>query len=347
MNRTPKSQDTHLEQAARWLVRSKDKDFSANDRKMLAEWLAQDPANRAAFEEIGGVWDHVGAIEHLFVSENNPLRSHIPPSDGGLKKNKTRKGLFAKLFPGNMKPAAAVAAMVILILLCLPAIKDRFFDQPDSFFTYATARGEQKTVALSDGSFLRINVGTRLSVYITGDRRQVEMGNGEVFFDVTPDPDRPFEVKIPTGQLQVLGTAFNVKSRAGHVAVDVDHGRVRVEGKPASPGKADIRDVVLTAGQGVDILPSGRIKGERRSDIGQVLAWQRQQVVFRNTPVSRVLDELALYHNVKIRLLADGLEAKGITGTFDMGTLDQTLGIIAMAASLKIERGSDGTITLY
>lgn len=347
MNRTPKSEDKHLEQAARWLVRSKDKDFSANDRKMLAEWLAQDPANRRAFEEIGGVWAHVGAVEHLFASENKALHSHMPPSDDGFKKNKTREGLFSKIFPGWMKPAAAGTAMVILILLCMPVIKDRFFDQPESFLTYATVKGEQKTVALSDGSSLKLNVGTSLSVYMTGERRQVEMGNGEVFFDVTPDPDRPFEVKIPTGQLQVLGTAFNVKSRAGHVAVDVDHGRVRVKGKPASPGEAAIGDVVLTAGQGVDILPSGRIKGKRRSKIGQVLAWQRQQVVFRNTPVSRVLDELALYHDVKIRLLAHGLEAKGITGTFDMSTLDQTLGIVAMAASLKIEKGADGTITLY
>jgi ferric-dicitrate binding protein FerR (iron transport regulator) len=41
------------------------------------------------------------------------------------------------------------------------------------------------------------------------------------------------------------------------------------------------------------------------------------------------------------------LEVKGITGTFDMRNLDQTLEVIMAATSLKAERQADGTITLY
>ena len=177
--------------------------------------------------------------------------------------------------------------------------------------------------------------------------RQVEMSEGEVFFEVKPDLDRPFEVSTANGLVRVLGTAFNVKSHRGQVTVDVEHGRVQVRDDPKGPGDMRVKGMTLVSGQGVDINSSGRLAGLRSSDIKQVLAWQKQQAVFRNTPVGEVLHELELYHNVRVKLAFGELEEKGITGTFDMRNLEQTLGVIVAAASLKIEKESDGTITLY
>ena len=177
--------------------------------------------------------------------------------------------------------------------------------------------------------------------------RQVEMSEGEVFFEVKPDLDRPFEVSTANGLVRVLGTAFNVKSRRGQVTVDVEHGRVQVRDDPKGPGDMRVKGMTLVSGQGVDINSSGRLAGLRSSDIKQVLAWQKQQAVFRNTAVGEVLHELELYHNVRVKLAFGELEEKGITGTFDMRNLEQTLGVIVAAASLKIEKESDGTITLY
>lgn len=338
-----------LEQAARWLARSKDKDFSPDDRKMLTAWLEEDPANRSAFEEIGGIWAQVGAVEHLFAAENeNECRDGLV-AGSGLEQPKIGKGLpfLSGIFAGNMRLAAAGIAVALLILLCLPMIKGRSSEPKGSVTTYTTAKGEQKSVTLRDGSVLEMNVGSEISVYMSDALRRVEMSEGEVFFEVSRNPARPFEVILPTGRVRVLGTGFNVKSRAGNVAVDVEYGRVRVEDNPISPREAHNKNIILTAEQGVDITPSGRLTNLRPSRIKQVLAWQRGQMVFENTPVGQVLDELALYHHVKIRLVADGLEEKGITGTFDMRDLDRTLSIIALATSLTIEQEIDGTIKLY
>lgn len=342
------SQNKRLEQAARWLVRSKDKDFSSEDWKMLTDWLEADPANRAAYEELGDVWEQVGAAAHTLPLSADERTAHreVPVDSHRTEKQQNVKGPFRQIFSWNMRIALAGAVMAMGILLCLPAIRSYFLERTGTFKTYTTANGEQKQVTLEDGSVLKINVGSMLSVCMNNHRRQVELGEGEVFFDVAPDPARPFEVKLPTGWIQVLGTGFNVKNRAGHVSVDVDHGRVWVKDNSVSPKEIYIDSVTLTAGQGVDIRPSGRLAERRSSDIAEVLAWQRQQVVFRNVPVGRVLDELALYHHVKINLVAIGLEERGITGTFNMQNLDRTLNIIAMAASLKIEKADDGSITL-
>lgn len=172
------------------------------------------------------------------------------------------------------------------------------------------------------------------------------MNNGEVFFTVTPDPGRPFEVRTSRGMVRVLGTAFNVKDRQGRVAVDVDHGRVEVRDAPKGSGDKRIRTLTLVSGQGTNIDSTGRLAPVRTSNIQQVLAWQQRQVVFKNTPVSNVLYELAFYHKVNIKLANDDLGQKKVTGTFDMNNLEQTLRIIATAASLQMKKDTGGTITL-
>ena len=342
------SRNKRLEQAAHWLVRSQDKDFTSDNQKQLSTWLEKDPANCAAFEEMGGVWKQVGTLEHIFASEEECKRSETSVSQYGIKKSTVLNNVFSCIFPGHGRVIMAGAIMVMLALLCLPSLNNYFyFEQPETVYMYTTAAGEQKTVTLSDGSVLEINVGTSLSVHMSKRYRQVEMNDGEVFFQVKSDPDRPFEVRTSSGMVRVLGTAFNVKNRRERVTIDVDHGRVLVKDNPRGPGDMRVKGTTLESGQGVDINASGRLTELRSSDIKQVLAWRQQQAVFKNTPVSEVLHELELYHNINIRLIPEKMEEKGITGTFNMSNLEQTLGVIVTAASLRLEKKADGTITLY
>ena len=333
------AKDDRLEQAARWLVRSQDKDFTPEDKKRMTAWLDEDPANYEAFQEMRRIWEHIGVLTPIFAPIS--IHPHKAKRFAGLKALLSR---FAK--PKN-RLAIAVAALAVLVLLCLPVFRTYFSEQAVTVHAYKTATGEQKTVTLSDGSVLRMNVRSALSVSMSKRERQVELNEGEVFFVVASAPDRPFEVRTPNGLVRVLGTAFNVKSRTGRVAVDVQNGRVLVRDAPSGTGDMRVRGVTLVAGQGVDIDPSGRLSRLRPSDMKQVLAWQNRQALFKNTPLGEVLRDLELYHDVRVKLAFPELEAKGITGSFDMGNIDQTLEVIMAAASLKAEKEADGTITLY
>ena len=68
--------------------------------------------------------------------------------------------------------------------------------------------------------------------------------------------------------------------------------------------------------------------------------------MFKNTPLISVLQELALYHNVNIKLALKDLGQKRVTGTFDMHNLEQTLKVILTAASIQMKTDTSGTITL-
>ena len=341
------SKNDRLEQATRWLVRSQDRDFTPEDKKLMAAWLEENPANREAFEEMGGVWEHIGVLGHVFAPEKEYKRPKILVRHRKAERFTGLKALLSRFSEPKIRAAIALTAMAVLVLLCLPVFRAYFSEQAEAVHAYKTMIGEQKTLTLGDGSVLKMNVKSALSIRMSNKRRQVEMSEGEVFFVVAADTNRPFEVRTPNGLVRVLGTAFNVKSRSGRVAVDVERGHVLVKDAPKGPGDMRAGGVTLVAGQGVDIDPSGRLSRLRPSDMKQVLAWQNRQALFKNTPLGEVLRDLELYHDVRVKLAFPELEAKGITGSFDMGNIDQTLEVIMAAASLKAEKEADGTITLY
>jgi len=339
------SSDDHMERAARWLARSQDKSFSDADQQDLAAWLAEDPTNRQAFEEMNELWRQVGALEPAFADELDTTEMPQVAKDFDTETKSDHKNRFFHFFETRKKMSLA-AVMAMLVLLCLPVLNLTFFEQRGKVYVYSTATGEQKTITLNDGSVLSINVSSAFTVQMGKSSRRVVLNEGEVFFNVKPDPKRPFEVRTSKGLVRVLGTAFNVKNRKGVMAVDVDHGKVQVRDVPKAAGDRRVRALTLLSGQGADIDAGGHLAPIRTSCMEQVLAWRDHRVVFKKTPVSNVLQELALYHNADIKLAFDALGQKRVTGTFDMQNLEQTLRIIATAASLQIKKDTNGTITL-
>lgn len=92
---------------------------------------------------------------------------------------------------------------------------------------YETKRGEERIVALADGSRLELNGATTLDVTIDARQRTVMLRRGEAFFDVAHEPDRPFVVTARGSSTRVLGTAFDIDLTHHDVKLAVFRGRVR------------------------------------------------------------------------------------------------------------------------
>ena len=93
---------------------------------------------------------------------------------------------------------------------------------------YATDTAEQQQLTLADGSDLAINANSQLSVALSDTERRVQLQQGEVFFSVARDTQRPFVISTGRGQIRVLGTAFNVDTSGDGLVVSVEHGIVEV-----------------------------------------------------------------------------------------------------------------------
>lgn len=103
----------------------------------------------------------------------------------------------------------------------------------ETFTTVNTKTGEIKKISLPDGSQVWINAKSvvRISNSFQDSRqRYVYLDEGEAFFEVTKDAQRPFLVKTPYVTTRVLGTSFNVKAyqQLKQASVTVRTGKVQV-----------------------------------------------------------------------------------------------------------------------
>lgn len=177
---------------------------------------------------------------------------------------------------------SAVAA-VVLLLVALGVWLGT--DSP----TVQTERAQTLAYTLPDGSRVRLNAQTELIVDQDdwSVRREVSL-QGEAFFEV--DPGRPFAVTTPLGTVAVLGTSFNVFSRADSFYVHCTTGRVSVstEGSPDS--------LILTPGQACYRSAAGTLQRVAATEI----EWLAGTYSFTDQPLSRVFAELERQFNIDI-----------------------------------------------
>lgn len=104
--------------------------------------------------------------------------------------------------------------------------------EPVPYVEVTTGVRQVKKLVLPDSSTVWVSALSRLRVPERFDSgvRELFLDEGEAFFEVTADPDRPFIVRSRSVSTRVLGTAFNVSNylRLGRVTVTVQHGKVRV-----------------------------------------------------------------------------------------------------------------------
>jgi transmembrane sensor len=103
-----------------------------------------------------------------------------------------------------------------------------------------TARGEQRTVRLADGSRVELDGATSLDVRIDDGARVVELRRGQAYFDVAHESARPFVVRAGASSTRVLGTAFSIDIGERAVKLAVYRGRVRFGDNATATRNVDV-----------------------------------------------------------------------------------------------------------
>src|SRR5690606_7625428 len=121
------------------------------------------------------------------------------------------------------------------LLICLSAgffILNRNIFRQSELLVVHTGFREVKELLLSDGTKVWVNANSRLKYpkRFENDKREIVL-EGEAFFKVKRDEQRPFIISSKGIRTTVLGTSFNISSYAGdeEVKVTVISGKVAVE----------------------------------------------------------------------------------------------------------------------
>ena len=106
----------------------------------------------------------------------------------------------------------AAAVLLVPLIVCAYLLASRqVAEQPEWVEVYAPY-GQTRCITLPDGSRVWLNSGTYVFYPDRFDRERQLFVSGEVYMDVTKDPERPFHVDTRNVSIRVLGTRFNLRS---------------------------------------------------------------------------------------------------------------------------------------
>ena len=162
--------------------------------------------------------------------------------------------------------------------------------------TVVTPPGGQYAVILPDGTTATLNAASSISypTAFQAGRREVKI-TGEVYFEVTTNPRKPFVVRTERNmQIEVLGTSFNVNAYADEPSVKATllEGAVKVTADKAMRILKPLEQAQLTNEGDLHLLTN--------VDVGSVVAWKNGIFEFNGADIKTVMREIGRWYNVRI-----------------------------------------------
>ncbi len=191
--------------------------------------------------------------------------------------------------------------------------------------TVATQYAENKEVVLPDASEVILNADSEISYNDKGwdEKRNVSL-EGEAFFRVAKG--KKFTVTTDLGEIQVLGTQFNVEQRKNYFEVSCFEGLVSVSYKD--------QEIKLPAGTSFLVINNKIINAE--SPTTAEPSWMHNESSFKSIPLTYVLDELQRQYNLEVN--TKGIDINLLfTGSFSNTDLDVALRSISASSKIKFK----------
>ncbi|NVZ54474.1 FecR domain-containing protein [Pseudomonas sp. B6002] len=288
-----------------------------------------DDASTAAFEqwlqtsvEHQRVWQRVATMNDDFSRLPAQLGRHT--LDGARQRISRREGLkLLGLFTG-----ATGLAWFGRDYTPLPAL----------MADHRTATGEQRWVALSDGSNILLNSATAIDTTFNAQRRQVHLRQGEVLVHTGTD-SRPFWVQTRDGYLRALSSRFLVREESKGTLLAVQQGEVAVYAHSNSPHARQL----LKPGEHILFNPNGLY-----APLANGLdpwAWSDGVISAHNMRLDDFLTELARYRNGLVRC-SEAVAGLRVSGTYQLADTDQVLTLVAQSLPVSLNYRSRFWVTV-
>ncbi len=197
-------------------------------------------------------------------------------------------------------------------------------------------KGGEYQLMLSDGTLVYLNSMTRIRypVKFSGDTRDVEL-EGEAYFEVTRNEEKPFIVRTACYDVTVLGTQFNITAYGDEelTSTTLVQGAVAISGKGVTGAKrlrVDERFVLDRA--------TGKERVEK-VDVSYYTAWKDGKFRFRDVRLEEIMRVVERWYDVTVEY--DGDEVKDFRFGFNMSrheTIEPLLRIFELNGKVKIDR---------
>lgn len=341
------------QEASEWLAKmDADTELSQQELADLKQWMNRSPAHRANLNDLIAFWQEANTLTELSfpLAPTTSTESPGAPSVFGV---------------AGVWPAAGAVALVVMLAVMLNVV-GLGLGTGNSIRVaangiYETRVGEQNAIALVDGSVIELNTNSRVQVNYTPERRSIKLMQGEAYFDVSKDPDRPFEVSAGKGLVRAVGTAFAVHFNQDALTVSVTEGKVALDALPLHTGPASLSEApsasatpvgALVAGQRGEFKPllaQGVNSSSKTLEVGNLdktLAWRDGLFMFEGESLATVVKEMNRYTELTIEIADPSIADIQVGGQFKVDDTQAMLDNLSTSFDLAIHRVNKNLIHL-
>jgi len=298
----------------------------AAERARVERWIWGDPSRALRVGVLAEAVDQAPAGAKADAWARLVRRLEAPRAFSSARARSWRNALRVAAL-GAMAVGAGTLGVIAL------ASKSKV-SQTSALRVLSTPSGQRASFQLPDGTKVILSVASTLRHPPTFDAsvRQIEL-EGEAYFEVAPDPRRPFVVGARGLMAEDLGTEFLVRAYPEDPApsVVVREGRVALR-LAAAPSDAPRQ--VLLAGQ------RGRLAADGRSTVEQVdtsayFAWTQGWLVFDAVPLRDAIPQLSRWYDLEFHLADSLLGEVPLTATFRNQPTDEVLDLLATSLGMS------------
>lgn len=343
-----------------WLLiaRNLSGEASESEQKELAEILRQDEQLHQHYDLLTRVWiEKQGSLQNEDgISAKNTISRIISKAANGQETYQSIEIPVIRSRSGSRRIWMAVASVLILVFGGWLWLGNTSGASAQKQEIIEAQYGSRSRSVLPDGSTVWLNAGSKLYYEndFTGATREVRL-DGEAFFDIVKNTERPFIVHTSGIDIKVLGTAFNVKSypEDKNVETTLYRGSVQVIHHEGS----EIKTIQLKPNEKVIVSKEAAATGENLSERGETLssakttpaiptiatidstkkenertetAWVYNRLEIHGENFEEMARKLERWYNVSISFTDEKVKELSFTGTFERETVDQVF------ASLKV-----------
>lgn len=300
---------------------------SVKESKEVLDWM-RDPKNDYEVRDtLGKAWTHSDIRLKGRKPDFEKLLSSIHKHMGNY-----RPFRMIRLMP-VYQSFSRIAAILILPLLFLTVY---FYLKSGGIWTgdnagaiqqeIYTKPGIRTKITLGDGTLVWLHDGTTLRYpdHFTTDQRRVFV-DGEAYFEVVSDSDRPFIVENPMMETVVTGTKFNLNAYSSDLFFEA----TLIEGKiQLQNGQKNYR---MKPGQQIQYDPKTEKVSQFEVNPYLSAAWINGKLIMQDEPLSVAVKKISRWYNIEIVMRDPELHRYFLTATIQNEKPEQTLRLISMA----------------
>ena len=292
---------------------------SPEEAIQLESWLA-DPENQKEFEKYVKLWKLMPGAVTATIPPSNEVWSHLQAT-----MNETRRPLLARKVFNRLAIAASVAALVVVVsyYFFVKQQSDKAVNSLAVVGSSHEAANEKRIDTLKDGSVVIINKHSSVAYTSAFNQQNRELAmTGEAFFNVAHDKSKPFIITFPELKIEVVGTAFNVRSLPATdiIEVQVQSGIVKMYTEKQS--------LMVKKGQtGNYTKKDGMLRLKDSIDVNSI-GYATNSFYFNDISLIEACDYLGRAFNVDIEIDKTKFSDCRLTAQFDNKSLSYILEVI-------------------